>query len=240
MPRQLFAATLALHYAPSVRLAAGDCAATIDARTRGVLTGTRSAGDLGRVITSDVAFKVATSHLCLPTRLPTADLPLATWIDNLYAFGESRGSAVQMIEASDRLLRREWELHLKPSSRQVTTSGGKAEQPVPEGWEQVAFQSVLGITVSGSGAPSAALAALRRRMWASFFGKRVRKALQAATLDRRVQLLHNHLFPIVAYAATGIPPTRQTADFIDAEQRKMCSMLASNCPRQGEDAENFH
>ena len=124
------AAIVRFQMMPAVRLHIGDGASvTISNRTRGGLTGTRTALVLARI---PVEATVSSVHQQLkPYGIKVnngGSLVVATYVDNFYVVAPSQAFAIHCLEVIEDVLVQQWGLEIKQSSRQllVSTAGGSA------------------------------------------------------------------------------------------------------------------
>ena len=92
------ACLLRLHCCPSGSLCWGVSCITIQGRTVGALTGTRTAGLLGRVPVEDVISKRHVFWEKLAFKTTSDTLALATYIDNIFSTGHSAEDAIAILQ----------------------------------------------------------------------------------------------------------------------------------------------
>ena len=92
--------------------------------TLGGITGSRIAGAEGVAIVADVIH--ARAHVWRPLgfRLGASCLTIATWIDNIFSFGDSGFSSTRILDDFAEYLFRRFKLEIKPSSREVLVCKG--------------------------------------------------------------------------------------------------------------------
>ena len=121
------AASCRLQSLPQVQLKVMSQHCTIVARTLGTLTGSRTAGILGRVPIEDVCRKHSTSLRRLGFSAGARVISLMSWIDNLYLLGPSVCNAMEAMKLIEESLRNDWGLHIKADSKLILQIRGSDE-----------------------------------------------------------------------------------------------------------------
>ena len=133
---------------PLVYLRVLGCELSVSHRTLGGITGSRVAGAEGVAIVADVIH--ARAHVWRPLgfRTESGCITLATWIDNIFAFGASGFSSTSILDDFADYVYERFRLEIKPSSREVLVCKGQrncAEEPK---WKRVTLLNMLGHFVS--------------------------------------------------------------------------------------------
>ena len=139
-------------------------------RTRGGLTGSRVAGQLGRILVLASLHKQLGELIKLCWDQGGVQLVAPTFVDNTFFLGASLWKATRMAELFGDVLAADWGQALTPTSRQVLATYGNPDQ-VPHNSSRKVLTSmmVLGHTVQSTGAVDHDYDNTVRTMWRSFF-----------------------------------------------------------------------
>ena len=211
---------------PAILVSLGSTAAPIRDRSLGGLTGSRVAGQLGRipVLASLHSLLDEFIDLCW-TRAPV-HLVASTFVDNVFFLGSSVYNATCMADLFEEVLRRDWKQSIKPSSKEVLPTFGNGEV-IPHGpsWSVVESMVVLGHVVESNGAVNLDYASTARRMWASFYQNAGIARNRKMPLLYKLRLLSKSTLPHLVGHAVRWPFTKSRADLVDGLQRRMLSAL---------------
>lgn len=126
----LCAAVLRHQLLPRIKDEVGGGEACLPRRGSGTLTGSRTAGALGRIPVLDV-FVARHAHwqqygfrLADGRGRPSAILCDAAYVDNMYVVGPTPGCAIAILEDFARVAREPWGLRIKDGSRAAVSSCG--------------------------------------------------------------------------------------------------------------------
>ncbi|CAK0886944.1 unnamed protein product, partial [Prorocentrum cordatum] len=221
-----------LHLCPDVSLAIMGEAGSVGQRTRGLLTGSKSAGLCSRVPVVHVLGDTSAASERLsatlgPPAAPVQVLP-AFWADNCYAVGADPQQAIELMRTVGSSLQKHWKLELKPSSRQILVHPSLLDSPNEKQlgeWEvRTVCLDALGFMIHVDGSHQAMLDGAVAKAWKSFWRQRVRSAgrlpvrLAMRNMTRAVWAGFRYRLPPIAPA----PTLRKR---LDAAQRKMVGML---------------
>ena len=112
-------AVVKLHCVPTIVIAAKGTSCTIGLRSRGVLTGTRSANTLGRVPMIDFADKHPQEIIANGFKTDSSIAGLSSFVDNLLAIGHSIHSVTSILDTCCAFLARQWALTVEDSTKEV-------------------------------------------------------------------------------------------------------------------------
>ena len=211
---------------PTLELAVARRIVRIGARGRGGLTGTRTAGQLGRIPIecSMMQVHLELGHLGVPLYMPTllaeprepadvtkdwapfAQLTFASFVDNVYFVSGNTGGALRLANRFEQVLTDVWRQVIRPSSREICLPEG-----VPSGkfdlgkWRISEGFKVLGVTLQHNSETDRTWedtkATAKRIFWR--IGRSVDYRSLAAPLQLRT--LDRHILPFLAHRLTGVP-----------------------------------
>ena len=217
-------------------------------RTHGSLTGSRVAGALGRWPVELAAREVVndrTVHGFTMTSGPP--LMIATYVDNLYGFGDTAFQAVHILKRMEHLLKSRWDLKIKQGSEEVLVcrgapelSGSETEPPsVVHGFAIRDSMVVLGHLISSDAAPDACFRRTELSVVARFWGSAAARPLRRWCLERRLQILRRCVTPVWLFRAARWAATAELARWIDRLQRRLFVKLIRYVPMPGENIAAF-
>ena len=164
------AAIARLQLLPVVVLRCGGKAWEIRGRSRGGVTGSRCAVQLGRWVVNRSAARCSSAWRGRAfERDDGAMLAFATWVDNIFSFAPSADAAVSILCDFEADLSPHWGLRWKPASRMVMSARGcptgLSSRLADLGWAEVSSFCVLGAVVMDNGAPWEDLSDCESKMW---------------------------------------------------------------------------
>lgn len=215
---------------------------SIHGRTIGVMTGSCTAGQLGRVPTLSILHSMKDTLVKAAFATHKTPMVTALWVDNLFVIAKSAHAAIGVKEQFLRQLKTEWVLHDKRGSVQIMLPAMAQEQiTLSQDMELVTELPVLGHIVSNSGSIQPCWNKCRKALWTAFWrnggSKRVRSSEQlrryiAALQDRAVR-------PHLSYRCSCWPYQATVANEVDAIQAKMLSIAIPACKHADETVENY-
>ena len=237
------AALVRFHMTPRIRLRISDAVSvTIRDRSKGGLTGTRTALVLARIpVEATTAFLYPRlKHLGIQV-INGGSLLVSTYIDNFYVSSPTQQMAVQALEAIENELVATWGLAVKPSSRQVlvATAGGSAPATGSARWPIVSSMPVLGHELSATGSVTPCWSLARAAMLRSYIKNSGSLPALDIPTDKKLILLSRATFPILAYRAVRWPPSISSTARIDTFQRKLAAHCIRTSPLPGEPQVDF-
>ena len=152
-------ALLAMHSMTMVEIQVSEGThAKLPRRTSGVLTGTRTAGRLGRLPwlevcrdryhvwkewSLDIAYQPTNQEILQGVQKREAKhLGICTWIDNFFCLSETEGGAIAIAEDTENYLREKWGLNMGADSKKYMRAKFCKEPRVSrEGWRVCVFRS---------------------------------------------------------------------------------------------------
>lgn len=168
--RALCAAVLRHQLLPRICVEATGGTGLIPRCGTGTLTGSRTAGALGRIPVLDafierhavwqaLGFRVAEGLGC-----PRAVLCTTAHADNVYAARPTPGCAAAILDDFASVQHTRWGLNIKTGSRNMVSARG-ARGDVPVGWSACLTMSILGHVVSANGSTAACVQNTLQSAW---------------------------------------------------------------------------
>lgn len=114
---------------PQLRLKCCTGFVVIHGRTIGGLTGSRTAGFLGRIPVESIIKERRVSWTAAGSHADRHVHCVSTWVDNLFGAFDSLSGAIQILEDVELQLNRRRQLNMKQSSRSYMVAHGNAEVP---------------------------------------------------------------------------------------------------------------
>lgn len=210
---------------PRIVLAtAGSDGAHVRSRTRGALTGSRTAGALGRFVVREMALHVRATRPSAAVLLPdVGPAALATYVDNLLIIAPDASVAEATLESCREFLSRAWGLLLPDDATEILVPRGAAITPTRR--EAVARMRFLGHTLDSSASCLPCFRAARDIVLARAQAQmRVAQRARVPVSDR-VRALDTVLYPILGYRAASWAPSSQLMGLANSLQRR-CAALA--------------
>ena len=145
--------TLALHMAVTVVMTVGMEVVTIEERTSGLLTGTRTAVQLAALPVADVMIRRAPHWRAHGIRIGQVILTVMCWIDNLYGMGKSYSASIKILDDFETCLWQRWRLRIGADSRAVLPCRGQVipDNELDTRWPIREILPVLGHLISDDG-----------------------------------------------------------------------------------------
>jgi len=223
---RLSACLLRLHVCPAVIITFARCEVAIGNRTIGVLTGTRTAGLLGRIPVEDTIQKRhhVWEQYCFKTDHHA--LALATYVDNLFSTGVSVVEAVAILQDCELHLQSAWGLSIGRDSKSfMAARGAPAPDPEAIAWAHShgATFTALGHTLADNGSIKPCFSNTIGAMWRAFYGNFGKRMCNAPQQDK-IKLLNRAVLPIATYRMPRWPYQRTAAQRVDRTQNKMLSI----------------
>ena len=225
---------------PTVVLKVGSSEVKIGGRTVGGMTGSRTAGFLGRVPVEAI---IAERHShWKPHGFQTGSSPLClcTWVDNLFSASSSLAGAIYILEDFESQLQKHWHMNIKGSSRCCMVSDGNLDVPDDgDRWPLVDTFIVLGHAVQSSGSIRACWSRARSSMWKAFWANPGATSAGQLAHGRKLALMSRAVLPQLSFRCSRWPPQRQIGCEVDRLQQKMTASLLRLPPAPGEEAESY-
>jgi len=232
---------LRLHCCPSVSLSWGVASVTIAGRTVGALTGTRSAGLLGRVPVEDVIQQRHQVWEQYGFKTTTDVLALAIYVDNIFSTGSCAEDAVSILQDCEHHLLSLWNLRIGEDSKSFMCARG-CSPPLPQtvGWSHSNGDTfaALGHILADDGRISPCVSQTLANMWKSFYGN-FGKSMRSAPLQIKLAQMKRCVLPIASYRMSRWPYQIHAAKRIDRTQTKMIRVLTRSKMQAGEDPATF-
>ena len=204
---------------------AGECI-QIDRRTRGGLTGTRTAGQLGRVPIEDAMNQVHAEleHYGAPLYLPadTADqykpvdcacewkhfvqLTFASFVDNVYFAGRSVTAALALAGRFEEVLQDKWGQTIKPQSRQICLPRGVPSGRIHLGkWEVCDGFRVLGVEIQDNAETDRSWMETAKTARKLFWRISRTADYRSLAAEYRLRTLDAQILPFLLHRLTALP-----------------------------------
>ena len=171
-PSSVAAACLRHQVLPPILLNMSGFTSVVINRCSGGLTGSRVAGQLGRIPVQATLRQNLDDFLKLAWFYEGVALAAATFVDNVYFMSTSVGKATQMADLFEERLLHDWCQHIKPSSKEVLpVFGAPHTEPTSEAWKVLSSMSVLGQIIQNTGSIDEDFRQTEIRMWIFVGGK---------------------------------------------------------------------
>ena len=225
---------------PRVILRVGQEEISIAGHTVGGLTGSRTAGFLGRIPVESVMAARLPHWKPRGFRAGDSTFCVCTWVDNLFSASTSLDGAVWILEDFENCLNQEWNLQVKPSSRNCMVARGNQKTPAdPNKWPLVEVFPVLGHLIQENGSVRACWNNARRSMWRAFWANSASREARNLSFSAKWDLMGRSVTPQLNFRCSRWPPQKQIADELDTLQQKMSTILVRVPRSPGEDAASF-
>ena len=232
---------LRLHMCPVVVLSFSEVSVPFPVRTVGALTGTRTAGLIGRVPLEDVVQLRHSQWELSAFKTDRSVLALAVYVDNIFSTGRDADGAVAILQDCEAYLEQRWGLHIGGDSKFfLCAQGCSAPHSETVSWahrQQDTF-SALGHILSADGRIEPCLSATIASMWRSFYGN-FGRSMNSAPLEMKLNLLDRTVRPIASYRMSRWPFQVHAAKRIDRTQTKMIRTLMREKVQAGDDPAAF-
>jgi len=225
---------------PTVVLKVGSSEVKIGGRTVGGMTGSRTAGFLGRIPVEAIIADRRSHWRPHGFRTDSSPLCLCTWVDNLFSASDSLAGALYILDDFESQLQQHWHMNIKRSSRCCMVSDGNLDIPEDvDRWPLVDTFIVLGHAVQSSGSIRACWARARSTMWKAFWVNPGATSAAQLAHDKKLALMSRAVLPQLSFRCSRWPPQRQIASELDNLQQKMTASLLRLPPAPGEEAEDY-
>ena len=169
-PQSLAVAALRHQLCPKIRLAWNGFPVDVLDRTIGGITGSRVAGQLGRIPVLSTLSKISADLLKLCWKYEDMRLVASTFVDNTFFLGSTVFKATKMADLFGSVLLADWNQRIKPSSKQVLAPFGSSDLVAhDESWAVLDSMKVLGHILQSTGAVDADYDATGALLWRSFY-----------------------------------------------------------------------
>ena len=158
----------------------------------------------------------------------TTELAFLCGLTAVSVFGNCSEGAIEIQEAFEERLAREWGLGVKPSSRMCFRPAASCEVPDDSNkWPLVETYPVLGHVISPSGAVRPAWNFTREQMWKIFCGNFGRNKVRGVPDKHKVDFLKRAVRLCLSFRCSIWPPQKTFGRDVHCLQRKMLSLV---CP----------
>ena len=220
---------------PSLQVVVGNIQFCVSGRSKGTLTGSRVAGECGRIPVEDTIAKLLPELSPLGFEVGAGRLTIATFVDNLFAFCDSAANAEKQLDLVAAALAECWDLRIKDGSRQFMACHGSTNEPLSvHTWQRTSEFAALGHIISSDGGVSACFRHTQRLLWKSFFANAGHKRFIAAPLKLKLRLAERATKPVWSYRCTRWPPSKGILKMEARFQNRMVAAMQRLRPTIGE------
>ena len=236
----LAAACLRHQLLPPIVLSVRGATSTIRNRCLGGLTGSRVAGQLGRVPVQATIQSILPSLTKLAWSQQDVTLVVTSYVDNVWFLAPNAYKATRMADLFAVHLQRYWSQTIKPTSKQVmSVFGATDESTIDDSWDVVFSMPVLGHLISANGSIEEDFQFTIRKMWKTFWSNAGLLSARRLPLDHKLKLIQRATLPIADQHMVRWPFTDHRAKQVDRVQRKMLLICNRCAPMPTEDSETF-
>ena len=224
---------------PRLCIKCGDAVVQVHRRACGALTGSRVAGQCGRVpiVTSMVA--ATRSSEVSGWHMGADEWTFSSFVDNVYSQAASMHQAMKNCEVFEECLWQQWRLRVKPSSFLVMPVRGAEVSALRGTWRQVASFKALGILIDDDGGMRSDMKACEDAMRKSLFRNCVGKAIRALPVATQQRHVDRMLRPLMSLRASRWPVSANTSAVTDRWQKKLLRTATVVERRAGDSNEEY-
>ena len=154
------------------------------------MTGSRTAGFLGRISVEAIIADRLSHWRPYGFQTNSAPLCMCTWVDNLFSASGSLSGALYILDDFEAQLQQHWHMNIKSSSRCCMVSDGNLDIPEDtDRWPLVDTFIVLGHAIQSSGSIRACWSRARTSMWKSFWANPGASAAGELPRDGKLTLM---------------------------------------------------
>lgn len=230
---------LRLHCLPTLQVKVGQASCDISGRCFGVLTGTRTAAELGRIPLLDVAEQ--RMHTWRPLAFSSAGVPccLGTFVDNLLTTGSDPLSAVAILRDAEQALIQRWRLHFGSDSKQFVAAVGceQGRDDIDE-WKAVLHMRCLGHHLSSTCSIAEDFRQTVKSVWRAYWAN-ASASLRNCSDKAQARFMNSSLRTIAGFRWSRWPYQKSYADRLDCLQRHLISCMQPLVPQPGESQETY-
>ena len=208
-------------------------------RSRGLTTGSHSAGLLSRPPVEQVA-----KDRCHVWRQygfslgPHGKLAFANWADNVFSVAHDPGSAAFILEDFALQMDQRWGLQMGVESKEVLILNGGSGLPddaARAGWRAVKDMKVLGMMLCGDGSSTLCFENTIRSMWRAFYANIRHSGLRRSKVAIKQQLVKRAVTPNFTYRCARWSWSSTRAKRLDGVQNAMLAKCIVVPPMPFED-----
>ena len=238
----LIAVSLAFQNMTTVELSIKGETITIGPRCRGGLTGSRVAGQLGRVpveasiaavhermhmegfpvFTTFAKAEAAKPEYAVDEWQPFTTLTLGSFVDNVIAVAPSAKQALALITAFEAEIQQNWGQRLKEGSKHLLVArGGDIKGANISGWKFDTNFPLLGITIQDNCETEQTWQHIRKQAFGLFYKIARTADWKALAIKHRMKELDTHILPFLSFKLVPLPLTETRLYAIQKLQRRM-------------------
>ena len=226
--RALVGACLRHQSLPVVELVDADMRATVAARSRGGLTGSRVAAACGRIPAEDSVRFVA--ERCGNSGFTTdyGKLTAALFVDNVYTMSETFVGAISLAREIGHRLKSFWDSDFKPGNRKSMVARGLdpgVSQQLLDEYPLLPTFEVLGHILADNASIAPCFQRTSAALWRAFYRNPGSRVAQTAGKKTRIKLMDISVKPVLECRMGRWPFQLDYAQKLDRLQRKMLSRI---------------
>ena len=217
-------------------------------RALGSLTGSRTAGALGRVpVQSRLKQVEGRCQLFVLDVGAVRGWCGGAYVDNVYTMSHSLGGAIQLAEATAKGLADDWELQIKTKSRAVLTVEGSIEsehidqllQQWPE-WQHCRRFGCLGHRIAADCSCGPDVEACLKGIWGALVRNFSRRARESFALQAKHRMMLRVALPLFDFRCARWVPSVALGRRLDAFQRRCIMLVDGERRRSGEEPKSWY
>lgn len=208
-------------------------------RTGGGLTGSRTAGILGRILVESIVAERVSLWRSWGFHANRDVFCLCTLVDNLFSASDSIDGAISILEDFEYELKSKWGMAIKESSRSCMPAAGHCSVASSPKWPIVDCFLVLGHCIQHNGSIRSCWSCTRSAMWRAFWGNAGSKTAECLSRQQKMCLIARAVSPQVDYRSSRWPPQSQIAQELDKIHQKMISIVLHESRKPGEDIPEY-
>lgn len=218
-----------------VRLGVGSF--TVAIRTHSIWQGWRSSLQLCRIPLLDTLHDMCNQNIFEGRGYSFGQkrLTLCTWIDNLFALGQSGDCAVHTLELIRQHISRKWQLTFKASDSKVMQCRNSPAQSTYHAYKPVTEMVCLGHTLCNNNSTSSSFEKLIVTVWKAFF-RNFCEGLLDAIWKLKERFMKTHLLPHCRFVWSRMCPTQTQLDRLDRLQSGILTRLFK-CPKRSDESD---
>ena len=147
------------------------------------------------------------------------------YVDNMFAFSTSSAGAEMILADFEHIIRSEWNLEIKATSREMVVCRGQKNTSDPCIWKVCRDLSCLGHIVSDDGGIRNDWNQTKIRMWKVFWKNSGNSRIGTCKFETKLSLLLRSVFCTVNWKFSRWPFAKSVAIELDAMQVNMVSYL---------------
>ena len=225
---------------PRLVLKCGEAVVEMPPRSRGALTGSRVAGQCGRVPVVCSLVAACRDARVRGWQMDGDEWTFSSFVDNVFSQASDANQAMTNCEVFEQHLRRDWRLNVKPKSCMVMPVRGSQDVAAERWhWRVVHPFPCLGVLIDDDGGCRSDLHACEDSMRKSLYRNCCGKAMKKLPVRLQQRHVDRMLRPLLLFRASRWPVGDSASSTIDRLQKKFLRM-GVRCDREpGDSADEF-